>query len=285
MDDELGAFFAEIDALDPNAAAAKAKSAKQETAAVKAKAPPATARAPAAAVAVAAVAAPPQSASLPPAVAAAAAVPRALPTQPAEDASPVDAPAARTGGGATWHAAAGGAAAGGAAGVPPQRVPPQLLAAAANQAPTEPKLPVLRTAAGQKWKDAELAKWPDDDFRIFVGSIGNDVTDDLLTRTFQHYASFNRARVVRDKKTEKSRGYGFVSFANSKDYVAALTDMQGKYCGNRPMVLSKATTSDRNDTEAIAKREAWLERKRADGGQPQHARLPQSKRRKKNWWD
>jgi len=38
-----------------------------------------------------------------------------------------------------------------------------------------------------------------------------------------------------------SRGYGFVRFSEQQDQVRALTEMQGVYCGNRPMRISTAT--------------------------------------------
>lgn len=68
-----------------------------------------------------------------------------------------------------------------------------------------------------------------DDFRLFAGDLGNDVTDELLHRYFSHYASFIRAKVVRDKRTNKSKGYGFISFKDSQDYIRAMKEMNGKY--------------------------------------------------------
>ena len=49
-------------------------------------------------------------------------------------------------------------------------------------------------AAGEKWEDQSLAEWPEDDFRIFVGDIGNDCTDELLRQTFNRYPSFQKAK-------------------------------------------------------------------------------------------
>ena len=47
-------------------------------------------------------------------------------------------------------------------------------------------------------------------YRIFCGDLGNEVTDDTLTRVFTKYPSFQKARVVRDKNTMKSRGLVFL---------------------------------------------------------------------------
>jgi RNA recognition motif-containing protein len=66
-----------------------------------------------------------------------------------------------------------------------------------------------------------------DDFRLFCGDLGNEVNDDVLTKAFSKYPSFNMARVIRDKWTGKTRGYAFVSFANASDLAAALKEMNG----------------------------------------------------------
>ena len=67
-----------------------------------------------------------------------------------------------------------------------------------------------------------------DDFRIFVGDLGNDVNDDLLARTFSKYPSFLKARVIRDKWTKKTKGYGFVSFKDPHDFIQAMREMNGQ---------------------------------------------------------
>lgn len=80
------------------------------------------------------------------------------------------------------------------------------------------------------WEDHSLADWSDDDFRIFCGDLGNDVNDELLTRTFNKYASFIKAKVIRDKRTGKSKGFGFISFKDPSDFSKALKEMDGKSC-------------------------------------------------------
>lgn len=87
----------------------------------------------------------------------------------------------------------------------------------------------VRVAGGQVWEDPSLDDWSDDDFRIFCGDLGNDVNDELLTRTFNKFPSFTRAKVVRDKRTGKSKGYGFVSFKEPHDFIRAMKEMDGKF--------------------------------------------------------
>jgi len=79
---------------------------------------------------------------------------------------------------------------------------------------------VPRAAAGQKWYDATLSEWAENDFRIFVGDMGNEVNDDILTKAFTKYATFQRAKIVRDKHSNKSKGEAKQQVC----LVAALTD-------------------------------------------------------------
>ncbi|XP_010660214.1 uncharacterized protein LOC100246648 isoform X2 [Vitis vinifera] len=87
------------------------------------------------------------------------------------------------------------------------------------------KKAIPRKAAGQTWEDPTLAEWPENDYRLFCGDLGNEVNDDVLSKAFSRFPSFNMAKVVRDKRTGKTRGYGFVSFSNPLDLAAALKEM------------------------------------------------------------
>lgn len=123
----------------------------------------------------------------------------------------------------------------------------------------------LRSSGGQVWSDPSLLEWDIskcllsvdhrwtlqyfvfvDDFRLFCGDLGNEVNDEVLARAFSHYPTFLKARVIRDKRTRKTRGYGFVSFKDGHDYLKAMKEMNGKYIGNRPVKLRKSTWKDRN---------------------------------------
>lgn len=109
---------------------------------------------------------------------------------------------------------------------------------------------IYRKVGDEAWDDPTLVDWPEGDWRIFAGNLGNDVTDEILRSSFMKYKSLQRVRVVRDK-FEKSRGYGFVSFSDPKDFVAALKEMNGKYIGSRPCKLQKSSWKDRNDHDKM----------------------------------
>lgn len=122
-------------------------------------------------------------------------------------------------------------------------------AASTDQASGQKKLKrprkFLRSAGGRIWEDKTLVEWAPDEFRVFAGDLGNDVTEDILRRYFAGYPSLTRVHVVRDKRTSKTRGYGFLSFKDSADYVRAMREMNGKYVGSRPIKLKKSQWKDR----------------------------------------
>lgn len=105
----------------------------------------------------------------------------------------------------------------------------------------------LRIGAGMIWNDPTMDDWPEDGFRIFVGNLGNDSDSDMLAKCFRHYPSFQMARVIR-KKGLNNKSYGFVSFADPMEMVRSMREMEGKYCGNRPMVIKKCESQQREFT-------------------------------------
>ncbi|XP_057479701.1 polyadenylate-binding protein RBP47B'-like isoform X2 [Actinidia eriantha] len=77
---------------------------------------------------------------------------------------------------------------------------------------------------------------------IFVGDLTPDVTDYLLQETFRtQYPSVRGAKVVTDPNTGRSKGYGFVKFADEMERNRAMAEMNGVYCSTRPMRISAAT--------------------------------------------
>lgn len=53
----------------------------------------------------------------------------------------------------------------------------------------------VRSAADEVWVDETLNEWPDNDYRIFVGDLGKEVTTEHLAKHFQNYKSFAKAKV------------------------------------------------------------------------------------------
>ena len=85
--------------------------------------------------------------------------------------------------------------------------------------------------------------WNPKHFRLFVGNLGPDATDDLLRGAFSKYKSLSNVHVPMHNgngKDRKPKGFGFVAFADADDYLQAFKDMNGKYIGQFPVQLKRA---------------------------------------------
>jgi RNA recognition motif-containing protein len=74
-----------------------------------------------------------------------------------------------------------------------------------------------------------------------VGNLAGEVTDDSLAKAFAAYG-VSKARVVRDKRTTKSKGFGFVSFTDGEQGFKAAREMAGKYIGSHPVTIQRSKT-------------------------------------------
>ncbi|KAJ3412948.1 hypothetical protein HDV05_008736, partial [Chytridiales sp. JEL 0842] len=84
------------------------------------------------------------------------------------------------------------------------------------------------------------------EFSIFVGDLAQEVNDAMLLQTFQsRYESCKSAKVVTDPNTGMSRGYGFVRFGSEIDQQRSMAEMQGQFCGSRPMRIAPATPKNK----------------------------------------
>lgn len=108
---------------------------------------------------------------------------------------------------------------------------------------------VVREGGGKQWEDQSLLEWDPLHPRLFIGNLAGEVTDDSLLKAFSKYPSVSKARVVRDKRTTKSKSYGFVSFSNTDDYFRAAKEMNGKYIGSHPVLIKRATSEVKATTK------------------------------------
>jgi hypothetical protein len=149
-----------------------------------------------------------------------------------------DANSKKAGYGGNANATALGTRSGDSAAVPAQEEGPK----GDKSSKTTKQKTVIRHGGGKTWEDPSLLEWDPLHPRLFVGNLAGEVTDDSLLKAFSKYPSVSKARVIRDKKSTKSKSYGFVSFANTDDYFRAAKEMEGKYIGSHPVRIKRANT-------------------------------------------
>ena len=75
---------------------------------------------------------------------------------------------------------------------------------------------------------------------IYVSNLSFNVTDDDLEGFFAEYGEVSSARVITDKFTGKSRGFGFVEMANDEAARKAIAELDGGRVEGREIKVAEA---------------------------------------------
>lgn len=75
---------------------------------------------------------------------------------------------------------------------------------------------------------------------LFIGSLAYATTDDSLKAFFESIGEVTSARVVTDRETGRSRGFGFVEYADEANNQKAVDELNGKELDGRAINVSLA---------------------------------------------
>lgn len=75
---------------------------------------------------------------------------------------------------------------------------------------------------------------------IYVGNLSYNTTDDDLREAFEQHGQVDSARVIIDKFTNKSRGFGFVEMSNPSEGQNAIAKLNGATLQGRTLKVNEA---------------------------------------------
>lgn len=75
---------------------------------------------------------------------------------------------------------------------------------------------------------------------IYVGNLSYNTSDAELREAFAQYGAVDDARVVQDKFTGRSRGFGFVEMANDSEAQTAISQLNGASLQGRTITVNEA---------------------------------------------
>ncbi len=75
---------------------------------------------------------------------------------------------------------------------------------------------------------------------IYVGNLSYNTTDDSLRVAFEAYGDVDTARVIMDRDTGRSKGFGFVEMPNKDQADAAIEALNGKEIDGRALTVNEA---------------------------------------------
>jgi RNA recognition motif-containing protein len=76
--------------------------------------------------------------------------------------------------------------------------------------------------------------------KLFVGGLPYAVTDDQLRELFAGAGNVASAKVIVDRETNRSKGFGFVEMENDDEAKAAIEQMNGKEVEGRTITVNEA---------------------------------------------
>ena len=75
---------------------------------------------------------------------------------------------------------------------------------------------------------------------IYVGNLSYSTTSDELEQLFSEHGQVDSAAVIMDRDTGRSRGFGFVTFAEAEMANAAMSKLDGTSLDGRSIVVNEA---------------------------------------------
>ena len=76
--------------------------------------------------------------------------------------------------------------------------------------------------------------------KLYVGNLSYSVNDDSLHQHFSEFGTISSAKVMMDRDSGRSKGFGFVEMSSDAEAQAAIGGMNGKSVDGRDMVVNEA---------------------------------------------
>jgi RNA recognition motif-containing protein len=102
--------------------------------------------------------------------------------------------------------------------------------------------------------------------KIYVGNLPYSVTDASLRSNFSEYGSVSSAKVMMDRDTGSSKGFGFVEMASAEAAQAAIAALNGMSVDGRSIVVSLARPREAGNSSGGYSAEGYRASKRSDIG-------------------
>ncbi len=80
---------------------------------------------------------------------------------------------------------------------------------------------------------------------IYVGNLSYSMSEDELRDAFGAFGQVSSVKILMDRETGRSRGFGFVEMPNQSEAETAIAQLNGKDLGGRPLRINEARPRER----------------------------------------
>jgi cold-inducible RNA-binding protein len=75
---------------------------------------------------------------------------------------------------------------------------------------------------------------------IYVGNLSYDISEEDLRNSFEDHGAVDSAKIIMDRETGRSKGFGFVEMPDETEAKAAIQELNGAMVSGRPLRVNEA---------------------------------------------
>ncbi len=90
--------------------------------------------------------------------------------------------------------------------------------------------------------------------KLYVGNLPHSFSEQELTDLFSPYGEIVSCKLILDRETKKSRGFGFVEFKSKEDATKAINELNGKDVGGRTIIVNEARQREKREFSTFRRR-------------------------------
>ncbi len=83
---------------------------------------------------------------------------------------------------------------------------------------------------------------------LYIGNLDYSVKEEQLQKLFEEFGEVTSSKIITDKFTGRSKGFGFVEMQNDSEAKAAISALNGKMINNREISVNEARPKNENDS-------------------------------------
>jgi len=75
---------------------------------------------------------------------------------------------------------------------------------------------------------------------IYIGNLSYDMSEEDLRNSFEDHGVVDSAKIITDRETGRSKGFGFVEMPNEEEAKGAIQELNGALVNGRPLKVNEA---------------------------------------------
>ena len=85
--------------------------------------------------------------------------------------------------------------------------------------------------------------------KIYVGNLPFTTTSESLSEVFARFGSVDSSKIIMDRETGRSKGFGFVEMSDSVAADSAISQLHGSDFGGRSLTVNEARPMEKKDSK------------------------------------